>query len=91
MHVPYGSGSCNSWHNPPGGQILPSTGGTGHYQKRRRVVQIISKGVAAGIAADVEPDAEFAGQRNDAPADTQQSLIRGSGLNLMLNAQMFQK
>lgn len=52
--VTFEPGARNSWHFHPGGQILLVIEGTGYYQERGKLIQLLRKGDVVKILPDVE-------------------------------------
>ncbi|KKX47574.1 MULTISPECIES: (R)-mandelonitrile lyase [Sphingobacterium] len=53
-NVTFESGARTNWHTHPRGQVLIITDGTGIYQERGQVAQLIKKGDIINIPEDVE-------------------------------------
>ena len=52
--VTFEPGARNNWHTHPHGQILVVTAGTGYYQAKGLLAQLLQPGQAVSIAPDVE-------------------------------------
>jgi len=53
-NVTFESGARTNWHTHPRGQVLIITDGTGIYQEKGQVAQLIKKGDIINIPEDVE-------------------------------------
>jgi len=64
-NVTFEPGARNNWHTHPGGQILIVTNGTGYYQEKGKLIQLLRKGDVVTIMPDVKhwhgasPNSEF--------------------------------
>lgn len=64
-NVTFERSARNNWHTHPGGQILIVTEGTGYFQEKGKLIQLLQKGDVVKILPDVEhwhgasPDSKF--------------------------------